>query len=171
MIKVSVMYANTPGARFNHEYYRDKHMPLVKKRLGDACPTTPLTKGLPAAHPAYRRPTLACATSFVIPPSSVKPKGHLLPFCSHTIKRPQRTRTNDNQERIENCSSFRTFFARSEGCRHGLKTTHNPKAPGATQAPEIPDGLRGLVRPAPRGLCTNRVRTRCVVTARPRHLP
>ena len=27
MIKVSVMYANTPGARFNHEYYRDKHMP------------------------------------------------------------------------------------------------------------------------------------------------
>ena len=27
MIKVSVMYPNTPGARFNHEYYRDKHMP------------------------------------------------------------------------------------------------------------------------------------------------
>ena len=26
MIKVSVMYPNTPGARFNHEYYRDKHM-------------------------------------------------------------------------------------------------------------------------------------------------
>ena len=24
MIKVSVMYPNTPGARFNHEYYRDK---------------------------------------------------------------------------------------------------------------------------------------------------
>ena len=26
MIKVTVMYPNTPGARFNHEYYRDKHM-------------------------------------------------------------------------------------------------------------------------------------------------
>ena len=37
MIKVSVMYPNTPGARFDHEYYRDKHMPLVKARLGDAC--------------------------------------------------------------------------------------------------------------------------------------
>ena len=36
MIKVSAMYANRPGARFNHEYYRDKHMPLVKKRLGAA---------------------------------------------------------------------------------------------------------------------------------------
>jgi hypothetical protein len=24
-IKVSVMYPNTPGARFDHAYYRDKH--------------------------------------------------------------------------------------------------------------------------------------------------
>src|SRR6184192_1284407 len=36
MIKVSVMYPNTPGARFNHEYYRDKHMPLVKARMGES---------------------------------------------------------------------------------------------------------------------------------------
>src|SRR6185312_4185403 len=34
MIKVSVMYPNTPGGRFDHDYYRDKHMPLVKARLG-----------------------------------------------------------------------------------------------------------------------------------------
>lgn len=33
MIKVSVMHPNTPGARFDHAYYRDKHMPL-KARLG-----------------------------------------------------------------------------------------------------------------------------------------
>jgi len=37
MVKVSVMYPNTPGARFDHAYYRDKHMPLVKKRMGDSC--------------------------------------------------------------------------------------------------------------------------------------
>ncbi len=37
MIKVSVMYANAPGARFDHEYYRDKHMPLLKARTGDSC--------------------------------------------------------------------------------------------------------------------------------------
>lgn len=36
IIKVSVMYPNTPGARFDHEYYRDKHMPLVKTRMGHA---------------------------------------------------------------------------------------------------------------------------------------
>ena len=46
MIKASVMYPNTPGARFNHEYYRDKHMPLVKARLGDACKYYTVDKGL-----------------------------------------------------------------------------------------------------------------------------
>ena len=56
MIKVSVMYPNTPGARFDHEYYRAKHMPLVKARLGDACKFHTVDKGLaggaPAAPPA-----------------------------------------------------------------------------------------------------------------------
>src|SRR5690242_4815085 len=37
MIKVSVMYPNKPGARFDHAYYRDRHMPLVKSRMGDKC--------------------------------------------------------------------------------------------------------------------------------------
>ena len=35
MIKVSVMYPHTEGARFDHAYYRDKHMPLVKAKMGD----------------------------------------------------------------------------------------------------------------------------------------
>ena len=51
MIKVSVMYPNTPGARFDHEYYRDKHMPLVKKRLGDACLYYTVDKGLAGGAP------------------------------------------------------------------------------------------------------------------------
>ena len=46
MIKVSVMYPNTPGARFNHEYYRDKHMPLVRARMGAACKYYTADKGL-----------------------------------------------------------------------------------------------------------------------------
>jgi hypothetical protein len=36
MIKVGVMYPNTPGARFDHDYDRDEQMPLVKSRMGDA---------------------------------------------------------------------------------------------------------------------------------------
>ena len=63
MIKVSVMYPNTPGARFDHQYYRDKHMPLVKARLGDACKYYTVDKGLAGGAPDARRHTLECATS------------------------------------------------------------------------------------------------------------
>lgn len=57
MIKVSVMYPNTPGARFDHAYYRDVHMPLVKSRMGDHCQYYTVDRGLcgdtPDAPPTY----------------------------------------------------------------------------------------------------------------------
>ena len=94
-------------------------------------------------------------------------KGHLLPFCSHIIlKDPQVRDTKKHDATSYNSSSFLMFFARSEGYRHGLETTHNPKvagsnpAPATKQAPEIADGLRGFVSQATARLCTNCVRTR-----------
>ena len=62
MIRVSVMYPNTPGARFNHEYYRDKHMPLLKKRMGDSCLYYSVDKGLAGGVPERLLPTLECVT-------------------------------------------------------------------------------------------------------------
>ena len=57
MIKLSVMYPQTPDAWFDHDYYRDKHMPLVQQRLGAACKRYTIDKGLsgatPGAPPAY----------------------------------------------------------------------------------------------------------------------
>lgn len=57
MIKVSVMYPCTEGARFDHAYYRDRHMPMVKARLGSACAYYTVDKGLagraPGAPPAF----------------------------------------------------------------------------------------------------------------------
>lgn len=57
MYKVSVLYPNTAGARFDHAYYRDTHMPLVKARLGDALLRYTVDKGVaggaPGAPPAY----------------------------------------------------------------------------------------------------------------------
>ena len=57
MIKASVMYPNKPGARFDHDYYRDKHMPLVKSRMGDYCQSYTIDRGLaggaPGAPAAY----------------------------------------------------------------------------------------------------------------------
>ena len=51
MIKVSVMYPNTPGTHFNHDYYRDKHMPLVKARLGAPLKYYTVDKGLGGVAP------------------------------------------------------------------------------------------------------------------------
>ena len=51
MIKVSVMYPNTPGARFDHEYYRDQHMPMVKARMGNNCKYYTVDKGLAGGTP------------------------------------------------------------------------------------------------------------------------
>jgi uncharacterized protein (TIGR02118 family) len=57
MIKVSVMYPYSDGARFDHVYYRDRHMPMVRARLGSACAYYTVEKGLagraPGAPPAY----------------------------------------------------------------------------------------------------------------------
>ena len=51
MIKVSVMYPNQAGARFDHDYYRDKHMPLVKAKMGAACLFYTVDKGLAGGAP------------------------------------------------------------------------------------------------------------------------
>ncbi len=46
MIKVSVMYPYEPDARFDHDYYRDRHMPLVQRLLGKACAYYTVDRGL-----------------------------------------------------------------------------------------------------------------------------
>jgi uncharacterized protein (TIGR02118 family) len=51
MIKVSVMYPNTAGARFDHEYYASKHMPMVKSKMGAACRSYTVDKGLAGGTP------------------------------------------------------------------------------------------------------------------------
>jgi len=51
VIKVSVMYPNNPGARFDHGYYRDKHMPLVQARMGAHCRFYTVDKGLAGGGP------------------------------------------------------------------------------------------------------------------------
>ena len=34
MIRLSVFYPSTEGATFDHDYYRDKHVPLAVKTWG-----------------------------------------------------------------------------------------------------------------------------------------
>ena len=64
MIKVSVMYPNTAGARFDHTYYRDRHMPLLKARMGDACKHYTVERGLAGGAPGAPAPYVAMCHIF-----------------------------------------------------------------------------------------------------------
>jgi uncharacterized protein (TIGR02118 family) len=51
VIKISVMYANKPGARFDHDYYKDSHMPFVQARMGESCKSYTVDRGLAGGGP------------------------------------------------------------------------------------------------------------------------
>ncbi len=51
MIKMSVYYPADGGSRFDHDYYRTTHMPLIKQRLGDACLRYEIEKGIVGREP------------------------------------------------------------------------------------------------------------------------
>lgn len=51
MIKVSVMYPNEDGSKFDMDYYLEKHMPMVKEKMGSACKGVTVDQGLGGAEP------------------------------------------------------------------------------------------------------------------------
>ncbi|MGE5384670.1 MAG: EthD family reductase [Betaproteobacteria bacterium] len=56
MIKVSVMYPNAEGAKFDFDYYSKSHMPLIRQKLGEALKGVAVEKGLfgaAGASPAF----------------------------------------------------------------------------------------------------------------------
>ena len=64
MIKISVMYPYAEGARFDHDYYRDRHLPMVKSALGDACAYYTIEKGLGGGAPDAPPPYIAACAFF-----------------------------------------------------------------------------------------------------------
>lgn len=57
MIKVSVLYPYEEGKKFDMEYYCNKHMPMVKEKLGDVLKGTAVEEGRsglePGSNPTY----------------------------------------------------------------------------------------------------------------------
>lgn len=51
MIKMSVYYPADGGSKFDHDYYRSHHMPLIQERLGKACLRYEIEKGLAGGEP------------------------------------------------------------------------------------------------------------------------
>jgi len=62
MIKVTFLYPNKPGSRFNADYYIDVHMPLVVNRLGSALKGYSAEIGLSGAMPGSPAPNAAIAS-------------------------------------------------------------------------------------------------------------
>lgn len=56
MVKVTIFYPNSPGARFDMSYYTTKHMPMVK-RLVSTCKGIAAEQGVaggaPGSAPTY----------------------------------------------------------------------------------------------------------------------
>jgi uncharacterized protein (TIGR02118 family) len=46
LIKVSVLYPNTAGCKFDMHYYLNQHMPMVQQKLGPACKRTAVEEGI-----------------------------------------------------------------------------------------------------------------------------
>jgi len=61
MIKVSVFYPNTPGARFDFDYYTNSHLPMVRDKLGAACQGVAADKGIAGGTPGAAAPYVAIA--------------------------------------------------------------------------------------------------------------
>jgi len=57
MIKVSILYPNNVGSRFDADYYVDTHMPMTLAKLGDAIKGVSVEMGksgeMPDQAPAY----------------------------------------------------------------------------------------------------------------------
>jgi uncharacterized protein (TIGR02118 family) len=62
MIKVTFLYPNHPGSRFNADYYIDVHMPLAIKLLGPALKAVSAEIGLSGAMPGSQAPNAAMAS-------------------------------------------------------------------------------------------------------------
>ena len=54
MIKVSVLYPNNEGSKFDMSYYCNTHIPMVQEKLGKACKGVAVEQGVSGATPGSR---------------------------------------------------------------------------------------------------------------------
>jgi uncharacterized protein (TIGR02118 family) len=65
MIKVTVLYANGAGAKFDMDYYLNRHIPMVRERLGAALKGVNIEQGIAGAQPGQPPAHLAlCHLAF-----------------------------------------------------------------------------------------------------------
>ena len=61
MIKVTVLYPNRQGAKFDMDYYCGRHIPMVREKLGTACKGISVEQGMAGMPPGAPAPFIALA--------------------------------------------------------------------------------------------------------------
>ncbi len=61
MIKVSVIYPNGPETKFDVDYYKNSHLPMIAESLGDALKGMEFNLGLGGRVPGELAPYVAIA--------------------------------------------------------------------------------------------------------------
>lgn len=56
MVKVSVLYPNDEGKKFDMKHYMETHIPLVQKLLNPACTKIEVDKGIAGGTPGSKAP-------------------------------------------------------------------------------------------------------------------
>lgn len=59
MIKVTILYPNAEGKKFDMDYYTTKHMPMIASLLGDSLKLYEIDKGISGRTPTDPIPYLA----------------------------------------------------------------------------------------------------------------
>jgi uncharacterized protein (TIGR02118 family) len=59
MIRVNILYPNKPGAKFDYDYYLNKHMPMSQSLLGGAIKGVNVEFGLNGGPPDSTPPYVA----------------------------------------------------------------------------------------------------------------
>ena len=59
MVRMSVMYPTTAGKKFDYDYYANKHMGLVKQRMGATLLRCEVDKGVAGGAPGAPAPFTA----------------------------------------------------------------------------------------------------------------
>jgi uncharacterized protein (TIGR02118 family) len=59
MVKVSVMYPNHEGTRFDMAYYISRHIPMVRQLLGSALKRVSVEQGISGEEPGSPAPYVA----------------------------------------------------------------------------------------------------------------
>lgn len=98
MIKVTVLYPNTEGKKFDMNFYLDHHVPLVSSSLGDPLQAASYESGLAGGAPDSPDPFVACASLFF---NNMEEFGQAFAAAAGTLMADLRYRTCHTNQRSD----------------------------------------------------------------------